>query len=37
LRTRSALEREVDAAFARNYREKILQMNDLVASGRVPS
>jgi hypothetical protein len=37
LNRRSALEREVDAAFARNYREKILQMNDLAAAGRVPA
>ncbi|MCU4651838.1 cyclic nucleotide-binding domain-containing protein [Roseibacterium sp. SDUM158016] len=37
VRRRDALEREVDAAFARNYREKLLQMNALVAAGRVPS
>jgi CRP-like cAMP-binding protein len=37
LRRRDSLEREVDAAFARNYREKLLTMNALVASGSVPS
>jgi hypothetical protein len=37
LRRRDRLEREVDAAFARNYRQKLLAMNALVASGSVPS
>lgn len=29
--------REIEAAFARNYREKLVQMNELVASGAVPA
>lgn len=31
------ISRELDAAFARNYREKLMQMNTLVAAGRVPA
>jgi hypothetical protein len=32
-----AVERELDAAFARNYRAKIIRMNALVAVGKVPA
>ncbi len=31
------ISRELDAAFARNYRDKLVRMNALVASGKVPA